>query len=123
MFTLVVEKFSAVGLFVSKQRYALITWACVAAFAAVMIYALTLASELKEDVLYYEGKIAIMSSRMERWEQAAEDNEVLIAENDAVESMNDVLSAENNDLSAANSELERQNGELLKKYDGLSKPN
>ncbi|MDR0875553.1 MAG: hypothetical protein LBN12_05020 [Clostridiales Family XIII bacterium] len=123
MFTLVAEKFGAVGLFVSKRRYALITWACAILFAVVMIYSLALASELKADVLDYEGKIAVMSSKMERWEAAAEENAILTAENNAVESRNDVLSAENNDLSAANSELERQNGELSKKYDGLSKPN
>jgi cell division protein FtsB len=117
------EKFSGLGLYVSKQRYTLIAVVGLASFLIVMIFAIALVVELKADVLDYEGKIAIMSSRMERWERAASDNEVLLAENNELITENDVLSAENNNLSAANSELERQNGDLSKKFDGLSKPN
>ncbi|GHU65022.1 hypothetical protein AGMMS49983_12030 [Clostridia bacterium] len=123
MFAMVIEKFGVLRAFIRRRRYALIMAVCLIAFTAVMIYALTMAVKLNEDVLDYEGKIAIMSSRMERWEAAADQNEILIAENSLLESKNTVLASENNALSAANSELERRNGELLKKYDGLSKPN
>jgi hypothetical protein len=123
MLTLVEEKFTSLVQFAKEHRNALIAAACIVAFVIVMISAIALVLELKADVLDYEGKIAIMSSRMERWEQAAEDNEILTAENSAVRSENDLLSAKNSDLTAANGELERQNGELLKKFNGLSKPN
>ena len=108
--------------FAKTHHFMLLAMVCVIALLVIALFSLTQILELKSDARDYETKITDMTVQMQQWEQAAEENKVLMAENKEVADKNAALIEENNNIIATNSELERQNGELSKKFDGLSKP-
>lgn len=122
MFDSISLKIKTAFQFIKTHHFRSLAIACVVVLIIIALFSLTQIVELKSEVRGYENEIVTLTTKMQQWEQAATENEILMAENKAVESENASLKAENESIVATNGELERQNGDLLKKYNGLSKP-